>query len=59
LLYFRLIADVGPTRTLSVAFLIPAFGVLWGAIFLDEPVGLATVIGGGLVLLAVRLVTRR
>ncbi|MFZ1908771.1 MAG: DMT family transporter, partial [Burkholderiales bacterium] len=29
-LYFRLVADVGATRALTVTFLIPAFGVLWG-----------------------------
>ena len=30
LLYFRLIADLGPARALTVTFLIPLFGVLWG-----------------------------
>ena len=29
-LYFRLIADVGPTRAMTVTFLMPAFGMLWG-----------------------------
>lgn len=50
LLYFRLVRDVGPTRALSVAFLIPVFGVLWGALFLHEPVGWNTLLGGALVL---------
>ena len=36
-IYFRLIATAGPTRTSSVAFLIPLFSVLWGTVFLDEP----------------------
>lgn len=40
LLYFRLIAHVGPAKTVSVTFLIPVFAVLWGAVFLDEAVGL-------------------
>ena len=31
-LYFRLIANVGPTNAISVTFLIPAFGVLWGLV---------------------------
>ena len=30
MLYFRLIADVGPTRAMTVTFLMPAFGMLWG-----------------------------
>jgi len=36
ILYFRLIADVGPVKSLTVTFLIPPFGVLWGALFLGE-----------------------
>lgn len=55
LLYFRLIDDVGPTRALSVTFLIPVFGVLWGALFLGEAVGWHTLIGGSLVLAGIAL----
>lgn len=55
LLYFRLIKDVGPMRALSVTFLIPVFGVLWGVIFLDEDVNLKTLLGGALVLLGTAL----
>jgi len=59
LIYFRLIADLGPTRASTVTFLIPVFGVLWGAIFLDEPIGTGTVGGGLVVLMATALVIRR
>jgi drug/metabolite transporter (DMT)-like permease len=51
-LYYRLIADVGPTRALTVAFLMPAFGMVWGALFLDETItwpmiaGCVLIIGG-------------
>jgi drug/metabolite transporter (DMT)-like permease len=38
LLYFRLIAHVGPARAISVTFLVPLFAVLWGWIFLAESV---------------------
>lgn len=55
-LFFRLLVDVGPTRSLTVAFLIPVFATLWGAVFLGEPVGVATVIGGALILLATAMV---
>ena len=50
LLYFRLLADIGPVRTLTVTFLIPVFGTLWGVVFLDERVGWHTLAGGMLVL---------
>ena len=58
LLYFRLIHDVGPASALTVAFLIPVFGVLWGVVFLDEPVTLALVSGGVLVIAGTALATR-
>jgi len=55
-LYFRLIASVGPTRSLTVAFLIPVFAALWGAVFLGEPVGIGTMAGGALILIATAMV---
>lgn len=55
ILYFRLVDDIGPTGALSVAFLIPVFGVLWGVLFLDEQVGWNTAVGGLLVLLGTAL----
>ena len=57
LIYFRLIADFGGVSALTVAFLIPVFGTLWGAWLLGEPVTLATIVGGLLVLLGTALVT--
>ena len=56
ILYFRLIADIGPVKSLTVTFLIPPFGVLWGFLFLGEQVTLAHLEGGGLIALAVWLV---
>ncbi|MCB1888867.1 MAG: DMT family transporter [Rhodocyclaceae bacterium] len=35
-LYFRLIERVGPARAISVTFLVPLFGMLWGVSFADE-----------------------
>ena len=37
LLYFRLLSDCGPARTLSVTYLIPLFAVSYGVVLLDEP----------------------
>lgn len=41
LLFFRLIARVGPTKALTVTFLVPVFGMLWGSLFLHEQVSLS------------------
>ena len=38
ILFFRLIANAGPQRALSVTFLVPVFAVLYGALFLGESV---------------------
>ena len=55
-LYFRLIADLGATGALTVTYLIPLFAMLWGALFLDEPVTLAMAGGAALVILGTLLV---
>jgi len=57
-LYFRLIADVGATRALSVTFLIPAFGLLWGGLFLGEALPAGALAGAVLIVLGTVLVTR-
>ena len=57
LLYFRLIADLGAPSALSVTFLIPAFGMLWGYLFLQEVVGWHTVMGSLLVVTGTAQVT--
>ena len=57
LLYFWLIEHAGPTRALTVTFLAPVFGVLWGTVFLGEPLGLSTFIGFGIILMGTGFVT--
>ncbi len=57
ILYFRLIEEVGTTSALTVTFLNPVFGILWGAIFLGEAVGWHTIAGSGIVLVGTALVT--
>jgi drug/metabolite transporter (DMT)-like permease len=56
-LYFRLLASVGSARAVTVTFLIPVFGILWGALFLDEPVTVSLLIGCAVVLLGTSLAT--
>jgi len=57
-MYFRLIADVGATRALTVTYLVPVFGILWAALFLGESLTVEMAAGGALILLGVVLVTR-
>lgn len=55
LLYFQLVHEVGPLGALSVTFLIPVFGVLWGVLLLGEKLGGHLFLGGSLVLLGTAL----
>jgi drug/metabolite transporter (DMT)-like permease len=57
ILYFRLIATHGPANSMTVAYLIPIFGVLWGFLFLNEPVTPSFLLGGSIVLVGTVLVT--
>jgi drug/metabolite transporter (DMT)-like permease len=58
LLYFRLIADIGATRALTVTYLIPLFGIFWGWLFLGEALPASALAGGALILAGTVLVTR-
>ena len=57
LLFFRLIARVGASRAVTVTFMVPVFGTLWGALFLGEPVTASMLAGGAVVLLGTGLAT--
>jgi drug/metabolite transporter (DMT)-like permease len=59
LLYFRLLAELGATGGMTVIYVVPVFGVLWGALFLGEAIHLSTILGGAVILLSVWLITRR
>lgn len=56
-LYFRLIANVGAARAITVTFLVPAFAVLWGALFMGEAVGTGMLAGGVVILIGTALAT--
>lgn len=57
LMYFRLIAHVGAANAIAVTFLIPAFAVLWGWLFLAEPLTAAMAVGCAVILLGTALAT--
>ncbi|MBM4418529.1 MAG: DMT family transporter [Chloroflexi bacterium] len=56
LMYFHLLATIGPTRTLTVTILTPCFGVLWGSLLLGERLSAAALLGMAVVLVGVALV---
>ena len=57
ILYFRLIAHVGPANAITVTFLVPAFAVAWGALFLGETLTLPTLLGCAVILIGTSLAT--
>jgi drug/metabolite transporter (DMT)-like permease len=57
ILFFRLITAQGPSYAVSVTYLIPVFGLIWGTVFLDESITTNTLIGCATILLGVALTT--
>jgi drug/metabolite transporter (DMT)-like permease len=57
MIYFKLLGDIGAAPTLSVSFLIPAFGILWGVLFLHEHVGWNVPIGAVFIVVGTALTT--
>jgi drug/metabolite transporter (DMT)-like permease len=55
-IFFRVLRRTTPVAASTVTFIVPAFGVVWSAILLAEPVGAGLVIGFGLILLSLMLV---
>jgi drug/metabolite transporter (DMT)-like permease len=56
-LYFGLIAQAGASRAILVTYLVPAFALVYGALFLDEAVTLSAVVGLALILAGTTLAT--
>jgi drug/metabolite transporter (DMT)-like permease len=54
-IYFYLIQAVDATRAMTIAYLIPLFGILWGGIFLGETLTYIAFLGGCFVLLGLYL----
>ena len=54
--YYRLIADVGPVKSITVTLLVPIFGMLWGVIFLGEPVSPGRIAGCAIILAGCSLI---
>ncbi len=57
LIYYNLIVEVGPTKTLTVTYLMPVFGILWGAMLLGESLTSKMALGGLMILAGTMIVT--
>jgi drug/metabolite transporter (DMT)-like permease len=57
MLFFHLIAVAGPARAITVTFVIPIFGILWGAMFLGEHVSMGMIEGCAVILIGTALAT--
>lgn len=56
IIYFKLIADIGPLRSLTVTFMIPPFGILWGYLVLGETITKGFILGAIIICIAVWMV---
>jgi len=59
LLYYRIVADLGPTTTSLVTYIIPVVAVAVGVALLDETFHVRVVIGGAMIIVGIALVQRR
>jgi drug/metabolite transporter (DMT)-like permease len=57
ILYFRLIANAGPANAVAVTYLVPAFAIAWGRIFLGERLTWPLAVGCAVVLVGTALAT--
>jgi drug/metabolite transporter (DMT)-like permease len=57
LIFFRLIERLGPARAITVTFVIPVFGVVYGALLLGEKITLTMIVCGAIIILGTALST--
>jgi len=55
--FFRLIERIGSVGAVTVTFLVPAFGMLWGALLLGESITVAMIAGTAIILVGTALTT--
>ncbi len=56
-MYFRLIARMGPAKAITVTYLVPVFGMIWGLVFLHEPISAGMVAACLVVFIGIALAT--
>lgn len=58
LIYYYLMKEMGPTKALTVTFLMPLFGIFWGWLILKEPLYPSMLLGAVVILCGTYLVVR-
>ncbi|WP_298052028.1 DMT family transporter [uncultured Paenalcaligenes sp.] len=56
-IFYRLIATIGGAKSVTVTFLVPPFGIIWGVLLLGETFGLNELLSTAFVLLGTLLAT--
>lgn len=56
-LFFNLLAKVGTSKAMTVGYLVPLYGVLWGYLFADERLSVFELLGGVTILCGVAMTT--
>ena len=59
IIFFRLLGRTGATFTSQINYLIPAFGVLWGFLFLSESLSWTLAAALGLIIAGIALTRSR
>lgn len=59
LFFYFIVSELGAARASMVTYIVPVVGVVLGAVFLQEVVGLPLVIGGGLIFAGIGIVNLR
>jgi drug/metabolite transporter (DMT)-like permease len=56
-LHLRVMRHISSTAAMTPAFMIPVFGVLWGHLFLGEPLSSGMLTGAAMALVAIALIS--
>ena len=57
IMYFDLIAKVGASYAMTVGYLVPLFGILWGMVVLGEVLSTYAIIGGSMIIVGLMVTT--
>jgi drug/metabolite transporter (DMT)-like permease len=57
IMYFDLIAKIGASQAMTVGYLVPMFGILWGIVVLGEVLSTYAMIGGSLIIIGLMITT--